>query len=289
MKIAGHHRLCATSYASDRSEHLGFAVIEVHRRLDFHFRHHYRFSVPFATTCMPASSLYNSRGPHLEKSTFGQSGFSQTLLQHALSHIYTSLTVSYNTSRPIYQPTLDAFRIMSTNFQPTPEFQFDPGPTSIPSAPWPVAPTHPVDIPRRSIIFIAIAATFTFLATICVALRFFSRFRKSIKCWWDDWLILIALVSAHAFLATVILSMTLGGAGYHIMQYTPSQIQAFLEVSYHKAFQILSLTSTLRFGWRTASFTTLALLLQNSRWCSSTRGYSKQMHISESERASLAH
>ncbi|KAF2649252.1 hypothetical protein K491DRAFT_553090, partial [Lophiostoma macrostomum CBS 122681] len=80
-----------------------------------------------------------------------------------------------------------------------------------------------------SVVFVSLASACTLLATVSVAIRFVSRLRMS-KSWWDDWTILAALVLAYGYLLTVVLAVTIGGAGYHIVQYSQDQIERYLQM-----------------------------------------------------------
>jgi hypothetical protein len=111
---------------------------------------------------------------------------------------------------------------MSAEFSMATPFEHDPS--------LPKVPLNSNTLPSQSVVFVSLAGTFTFLATISVAIRFLSRLRMS-KCWWDDWTILAALIGAYGFLLTIILGVTVGRGGYHVSQYSLQQMETYLKVS----------------------------------------------------------
>jgi len=90
---------------------------------------------------------------------------------------------------------------------------------------------HPNKISHSCVVYIIIGSALTFLATLSVMARFFSRI-KTVKFWWDDWVMLSALVFAYGFLTTALLISKVGGAGYHIAQYDLNQLRVLLKVCF---------------------------------------------------------
>ncbi|KAF7442273.1 hypothetical protein A1F97_04541 [Pyrenophora tritici-repentis] len=94
----------------------------------------------------------------------------------------------------------------------------------------PTPSLHPDEISHSYVVFIGITSAMTALATACVIARFASRL-KTISLWWDDWAILASLVFAYGFLTTTVLVATVGGAGYHISEYSLAQLEKYLKIA----------------------------------------------------------
>ena len=92
------------------------------------------------------------------------------------------------------------------------------------------ASLHPDQVSHRYVVFLGVAGVMTLLATVSVILRFASR-RLTLFWYWDDWAILGALVFAYGFLMTTALVATVGGAGYHVNQYSLLQLEKYLQAS----------------------------------------------------------
>ncbi|CRG87521.1 hypothetical protein PISL3812_04539 [Talaromyces islandicus] len=106
---------------------------------------------------------------------------------------------------------------------------------------------HPDRVSKREYDVLALNAVFTFLATISVIVRFITRkYSSEMKFWWDDWMILVALVAAIAFLVLGVVDRTVGGAGYHIETYSREQLTIFFKVRklHQKFLATLSLAVT---------------------------------------------
>ncbi|RYP04515.1 hypothetical protein DL764_004416 [Monosporascus ibericus] len=63
---------------------------------------------------------------------------------------------------------------------------------------------------------------------LAVIMRFLAR-RLAMSFWWDDWTILGALVFAYGLMTTTALVSTVGGAGYHVYEYSMEQLEKFLQ------------------------------------------------------------
>ncbi|KAL2821272.1 hypothetical protein BDW59DRAFT_164303 [Aspergillus cavernicola] len=79
----------------------------------------------------------------------------------------------------------------------------------------------------------------TFVASFFVLLRFLARQRTSVHL--DDWICLISLIIAFAFVICNALLVTIGKAGYHIDQYDNLTIQKFTQV--YIALDIMAVSS----------------------------------------------
>ncbi|KAI1447315.1 hypothetical protein F5Y02DRAFT_424493 [Annulohypoxylon stygium] len=89
----------------------------------------------------------------------------------------------------------------------------------------------PQGISRREVDTIGINAAFTFLATVLVILRFFSRkISVAPRLWWDDWTILLSLLAAIAFFVLVVVNAIVGGNGYHIQTYSREQLSTYYQL-----------------------------------------------------------
>ncbi|KAI5921200.1 hypothetical protein F4810DRAFT_679744 [Camillea tinctor] len=99
---------------------------------------------------------------------------------------------------------------MSTSSQPAPEL-------------------HPNEVSDSSVTFLGIVAMMLFLSTVSVILRFVSR-SLAVRFWWDDWVILAALVFSWGAAVCCVLIATVGAAGYHISTYPLWQIEVFLKI-----------------------------------------------------------
>ena len=89
-------------------------------------------------------------------------------------------------------------------------------------------PSAPDKISPDFVIAIYVAVVTTTLSTACVILRFIARRLSSVG--WDDWAILGSLVLSYGILASVVLQATIGHTGYHITQYSNTQVQTLIEV-----------------------------------------------------------
>lgn len=78
---------------------------------------------------------------------------------------------------------------------------------------------------------VAIFSIFTGLATVAVALRLFTRLRVVRTAGWDDWLIVLALLTDYVFFAFAILE-THYGLGTSRNDLTQSQITKQLKAFY---------------------------------------------------------
>ena len=93
----------------------------------------------------------------------------------------------------------------------------------------PPVPYNPTQITHGYTIFIGVGAMMTVISTTTVVLRFLSR--RLTRSWsWDDWAIVAALVFAYGFLLTTIIIATVGGAGRHTVDYTPTELEKYLQV-----------------------------------------------------------
>ncbi|PHH64522.1 hypothetical protein CDD81_4301 [Ophiocordyceps australis] len=91
---------------------------------------------------------------------------------------------------------------------------------------------HPDRVSEREYSVLALDAVFTLLATVVVVARFVTRsYCSKMKFWWDDWMILVALVAAVAFLVLGVVDRTVGGAGYHVETYSRQQLTTFFQLS----------------------------------------------------------
>ncbi|KAI1436835.1 hypothetical protein GGR50DRAFT_648570 [Xylaria sp. CBS 124048] len=91
-----------------------------------------------------------------------------------------------------------------------------------------VPPPHPDRIVHDYAVVIAVQSALTFIASICVALRFIQQ-KKSWGFWWDDWTSLGALMLCFPLLASTIIAATAGRGGYHIWTYPPDEAANFFK------------------------------------------------------------
>ena len=145
------------------------------------------------------TNIYNSTDPKV------------IYLIRTSSHFHVILVVTFTLIiSTIYSPqALSIQSIMPANEQP-------------PS-------THPDQISHGYIVFLSVGGVFTFLITVCVLMRFLAR-RLAMGFWWDDWTILAAFIFAYGFMINTTLSATVGGAGYHIYEYSSDQLEKYLKV-----------------------------------------------------------
>jgi hypothetical protein len=75
------------------------------------------------------------------------------------------------------------------------------------------------------------------LASVCLALRFFHRYRCN-HLWWDDWAILAALITgAGAYISGVLAAVpSIGAAGYHIDTFTIPRLNTWAKVWQNPSF-----------------------------------------------------
>lgn len=85
-------------------------------------------------------------------------------------------------------------------------------------------------IPPSGWVILGISPTLLFLSTVSVLLWFLSRrIASSIRI--DDWVSLASLVFAYGATITSLMTVTVGHGGYHITDYTPSELQLWMKVS----------------------------------------------------------
>lgn len=91
---------------------------------------------------------------------------------------------------------------------------------------------HPDKISHGYLVYDIVACILTFLAAVCVALRFVHRARTN-DFRWDDWAILASLVFAVGVLVgTLLISVpSIAGAGYHITTYTIPQLNNYFKLA----------------------------------------------------------
>ncbi|KAI1288879.1 hypothetical protein F5Y03DRAFT_378961 [Xylaria venustula] len=90
---------------------------------------------------------------------------------------------------------------------------------------------HPNTISSGYLAYSIATGVLFLLSAICVGLRLTYRFYNK-DTGWDDWTILIALITnLGMFICNVLISLpSLGGAGYHIDTYTPQQLELWAKI-----------------------------------------------------------
>ncbi|KAF3766616.1 hypothetical protein M406DRAFT_68933 [Cryphonectria parasitica EP155] len=128
---------------------------------------------------------------------------------------------------------------------------------------------HPDRINSIYVITDVVSSVFTFLATICVLLRFIQRrLQRDITLGWDDWTILAAFFFAFCvFICDILLALpNVGAGGYNTAEFTPSQLRTYrilsdLGDSFYTTSVALSKTSVLLFYRRIFSVDKVFLIL----------------------------
>ncbi|KAI9723799.1 MAG: hypothetical protein M1828_004049 [Chrysothrix sp. TS-e1954] len=106
--------------------------------------------------------------------------------------------------------------------------------------------------------------------TLAVVLRFWARLIKpEWRLWWDDWLILVALLVCNGFLATYIAQVP-NGLGKHIQTVEPTKLLTFLKLGFATAllynvlqcsYKLAAIALYLRVFWRSRTFRWVSLFL----------------------------
>lgn len=84
-------------------------------------------------------------------------------------------------------------------------------------------------ISSKGLILLGVFPTMTFLASVCVFLRFLSRYLAS-AIQIDDWVCLIARLSNYGAMVSSVLFVTIGHAGYHVQEFSPSNLATYVKV-----------------------------------------------------------
>ncbi|KAI0415489.1 hypothetical protein F5X98DRAFT_346687 [Xylaria grammica] len=84
---------------------------------------------------------------------------------------------------------------------------------------------HPGRVSHGYLTYSIISGILTLISVVCVALRFFHRYRSQ-DFWWDDWNVMGALVAGiGVFILNILISLpSIGAAGYHVWEYTSDQL-----------------------------------------------------------------
>lgn len=90
---------------------------------------------------------------------------------------------------------------------------------------------HPPVMTSQHVHFLSVVCVMLFLSTVGVVLRFVQRStltRSQGRFWWDDWVILAALLCTYGHLGGAISDTY---SGYHITEYTVEELNDFSKVS----------------------------------------------------------
>lgn len=95
----------------------------------------------------------------------------------------------------------------------------------------PIESLHPNKTTQSHINYLITASVMCFASTLLVLLRFIQRYKLVARrtFWWDDWVILAALICAYGNFASGILTKW---TGYHSGQYSVEELNTFAKVSY---------------------------------------------------------
>ena len=90
------------------------------------------------------------------------------------------------------------------------------------------------------------------IAIICVALRLWIRIGWLHKGWWDDWLMVVAVIFSCGTTAIVIMATTMYGWDVHAWDLKPSKVEVGRKVSTPAAAAVhgLQVLTTSRHQWQ---------------------------------------